>query len=135
MTQRPPGDDARRSPAEASVRRHEEEPVVARPWSESDAAKLRRVVETREVNEEHPVASEELVQERVPSAGDDSGEIEVLPDGSISIPLFEEELVVSRRLVLRERVIVRKEMITEWQSVATTLRREHVELEPSDAEE
>ena len=43
----------------------------------------------------------------------DSGEVEVLPDGSVSIPVFQEELVIEKRLVVRERVIVRKHTVTE----------------------
>ena len=31
----------------------------------------------------------------------DSGEVETLPDGSISIPVFEEQLVITKRLVVR----------------------------------
>ena len=129
MTQHRPGGDGSRPPAEAAFRRHEEEPRVERRWTEGGRAKLRRVVETRDVNEKHPVRSEEPVHERIPVADGDSGEIEILPDGSISIPLFEEELVVSRRLVLRERVIVRKELVTNWQLITASLRREEVELE------
>ena len=43
----------------------------------------------------------------------DSGEIEYLDDGGISVPLIEEELVVLKRKVVRERVIVRKNAQTE----------------------
>jgi len=57
----------------------------------------------------------------------------VLPDGSVSIPLFEEELVVTRRLVLRERVVIRKELLTDWQLVDVELRREHVAVDTDDA--
>ena len=65
----------------------------------------------------------------MPAAPDDSGKIETLPDGSISIPLYEEELVVTRRTVLRERVIVRKEEVTEWQTVEAELRSERATLD------
>lgn len=57
----------------------------------------------------------------------------MLPDGSVSIPLFEEELVVTRRLVLRERVVIRKELLTDWQLVDVELRREHVAVDTDDA--
>lgn len=57
-----------------------------------------------------PIDFEQLVQERAPIGEDDSGEIETLPDGSLSIPLYEEELVVTNRTILRERIIVRKEI-------------------------
>jgi uncharacterized protein (TIGR02271 family) len=51
----------------------------------------------------------------------------------VSIPLFEEELVVTRETVLRERVIIRKENVTEHQRVQAELKRERVELDRDDA--
>lgn len=80
-----------------------------------------------------PRDREQLVQERVPVSAGDSGEIETLPDGSISIPLVEEELVFRRETVLRERFVIRKENVTEWQRVQAELRRERVELERDDS--
>jgi len=62
------------------------------------------------------------LEREAPEEGD-SGEVEVLPDGSISIPVFEEELVVEKRLVVRERVIVRKQMVSEDRVVEADLRR------------
>jgi uncharacterized protein (TIGR02271 family) len=87
------------------------------------------VTEEHDVHEQHPRRVEELAQERVEAAASDSGEIELLPDGSVSIPVFEEQLVVTRRIVLKERVIIRKALITECQSVEATLRRERVETD------
>ena len=55
--------------------------------------------------------------------------METLPDGSISIPVFEEQLVVTKRLVVRERVIVRKHTVYEEQVVTADLRRERLEVE------
>lgn len=66
---------------------------------------------------------------RVPAGEGDSGEIETLPDGSVSIPVLEEELVVSKRLVVRERIIVHKDVETRVERVETELRRERVEFE------
>ena len=66
---------------------------------------------------------------RVPAGEGDSGEIETLPDGSVSIPVLEEELVVSKRLVVRERIIVHKDVATRVERIETELRRERVELE------
>jgi uncharacterized protein (TIGR02271 family) len=59
----------------------------------------------------------------------DSGEVETLPDGSISIPVFEEQLVITKRLVVRERVVVRKHTVYEEQVVSADLRRERLEVE------
>ena len=59
----------------------------------------------------------------------DSGRIHVLPDGSVSIPIYSEELIVTRRTVLKERVIIRKEITTETTNVTTELHAEHVEID------
>jgi len=59
----------------------------------------------------------------------DSGEIEYSPDGTISIPVLEEELVVTKRIVVRERIIVRKGVETTRQRVDAELRRERVEIQ------
>ncbi len=65
--------------------------------------------------------------------GSDAGRIEELPDGSVSIPVLEEELVITKRMVVRERIIVRKRTSTQEHRVRETLRRERLELD-SDAE-
>jgi len=113
--------------------RHEEELRVGTEWSEVARLGVRREVTSRKAREQHPRRLEEVAQERVPAGEEDSGEIEVLEDGSVSIPLFEEELVVTRRRVVRERVIIRKELVTEWETVEAELRREHVAFDGDDA--
>jgi len=65
----------------------------------------------------------------VPDADVDSGQVETLPDGSLSIPVFEEQLVVTKRLVVRERVIVRKHTVYEEHEVSADLKRERLEVE------
>jgi uncharacterized protein (TIGR02271 family) len=80
----------------------------------------------------NPLDFEHLIEERVPVAADDSGEIETLPDGALSIPLYEEELIVTKRTVLRERVIIRKQIAARTQKVETELRREFVEIDADD---
>lgn len=72
-------------------------------------------------------------EDRVPAtdrSGADSGQVEYRPDGSVSIPVFEEELVCEKRLVVRERIVVRKEAVTRDQVVEADLRRERVAVEP-----
>jgi len=125
----------RPEPEHDSFVRHDEEASVGTRWEGVDQVRVRREVEHGRVREDYPRQVEQLAQERVPVGEDDSGEIETLPDGSISIPLFEEELVVTRRTVLRERVIVRKEHVIEWQTVEAELRRERIELDTDDAPE
>jgi stress response protein YsnF len=61
----------------------------------------------------------------------DSGEVEVLEDGALSIPVLEEEAVVTKRWVVRERIIVRKGVTTERHTVNETVRREVVDIDGS----
>lgn len=120
---------------DASLVRHEEEATVTKRWEGVGSARIRREVEQGKVRAEYPIRREAFAQERVPVADDDSGEIEMLPDGSISVPLFEEELVVTKRTVLRERVIIRKDTVTDMQTVEAELRREHISFDTDDVPE
>ena len=65
----------------------------------------------------------------VEDASGDSGQVETLEDGSLSIPVFEEQIVVTKKLVVRERVIVRKHTVYEEHVVSADLRRERLEVE------
>ena len=126
------GDRRPQGSAEDAVVRHEEQARVGKRWQGVGSARARREVELNTVRADVPRLRDQLAQERVPVADDDSGEVETLPDGSISIPLFEEELVVTKRTVLRERVIIRKETVTEWETVEAELCREHVSFDADD---
>src|SRR6478672_12338567 len=119
------GSRPRSGRTDAEIVLHEEEASVDKRWEGIGYLRIRREVDREEVSENFQRRRDELAFERVPAAPDDSGKIETLPDGSISIPLYEEELVVTRRTVLRERVIIRKEEVTEWETVEAELRSEH----------
>jgi uncharacterized protein (TIGR02271 family) len=122
--------------AGASVVRHEEALKVATAVGEAGAVRTRKRVETERVEEIVPRQVESVDDlERIASTEDDSGEVEVLDDGSVSIPVFEEELVVTKRLVVRERVVIRKRTETEERRVEAELRKERVDVEAEgDAE-
>ncbi len=126
MTDRPDrseGDDA-------GVTRHEEELTVGTEVVDSGHVGVRKHVDVEEVHETVARGLESFRDvQRIDANPDDSGEIEQLPDGSTSIPIFEERLVVSKRLVVRERVIVRKTTQTIEEEVHAELRRERVEID------
>jgi uncharacterized protein (TIGR02271 family) len=125
------GESRPRSDPDAIVL-HEEQAHVEKPSEETGSVRARREIVRERVREEHPRTRQELVTERVAVEEGDSGEIETLPDGSISIPLFEERLIVTRQTFLRERVIIRKEEVTDWQTVEADLRRERVHFDSDD---
>jgi hypothetical protein len=53
---------------------------------------------SQHVEEHVPRGTEEADVERTDVSANDSGKVETLPDGSISVPVLEEELVVTKRL-------------------------------------
>ncbi len=116
--------------------RHEEELRLGTRVEDLGAVRARKEVGAERVEETVPREVEHVDDlERVPAGEEDSGEVETLPDGSISIPVFEEELVVTKRLVVRERVVVRKRTEVEERRVEAELRKERVEIESTgDAE-
>ena len=109
--------------------RREEELTVATETRDAGRVGVRKVVEHEEAATVVSVGTEHADLERQPPVAGDSGEVEVLPDGSISIPVFQEELVIEKRLVVRERVIVPKHTVTEDRLVEADLRRERVEVD------
>jgi len=108
-----------------------EELIVGTEQREAGRVRVRKHVDVESVSESVPRGVEEAETERVAvSDGEaDSGQVETLPDGSLSIPVFEEELVITKRLVVRERVVVRKHTVYEDETVSADLRRERLEVE------
>jgi uncharacterized protein (TIGR02271 family) len=129
------GNAADRRADAPSVTRHEEELLVAREPVEAGSVRVHTLVDTEAVAEHADTQAEQFDQaERVPAGESDSGKIETLEDGSISIPLLEEQLVVTKRLVVRERVIVRKRTVSESHRIEAELRRERVAVEADAAD-
>ena len=123
-----------RQEAEASLVRHEEQLSVGKRSAEGGVVRARKRVETEEFDELVDRDVEYVDElERIGAREGDSGKVETLPDGSVSIPVFEERVVVTKEMVVRERVVVRKRTVTEQQRVEAELRKERVEVEELDA--
>jgi len=110
----------------------EEELTVGTQVQEAGRLGVRKVVDVERAETVVPVDTEHADFDRQEPVEGDSGEVEFLPDGSISIPVFQEELVIEKRLVVRERIVVRKHTVTEDRLVEADLRRERVELEADE---
>ena len=65
--------------------------------------------------------------ERVPVEGE-ATEAEIGED-EVVLPVSEEEVVVSKRPVVKEEVRVRKEVVEDTETVEEDVRREEVEIE------
>ena len=112
-----------------SVVRSEEELHVDTTPIEAGSVRARKVIDRHHVEQVVPRGVEHAEVERVDAVEGDSGTVETLPDGTVSIPVFEEVLVVEKRLVVRERILIRKHTVTEEHVVEADLRRERVEVE------
>lgn len=124
----------RQDGAEAkSLTRSEEELVIDVEPREAGQVRAKKRIERHPVEETVNRAVERADTERGPAMEDDSGEIITFDDGSVSIPVYEEQLVIEKRLVVKERVIVRKHTVTEQYRVEADVLRERVEVD-ADAE-
>lgn len=95
------------------------------------SARAVKHVDTESVQTRVQRGTEHADTERVDvaDAAADSGQVETLPDGSLSIPVFEEQIVVTKQLMVRERIIVRKHTVYEEHVVTADLRREQLKVD------
>jgi stress response protein YsnF len=119
----------RRSDDEQEVIRREEVLEVGRIQREVGDVRMRKVVEEQPFEDTVTRGIEHADFERVPADPDDAGDVRQLRDGSVSIPVFEEQLVVEKRVIVRERVLVRKRVESVSEEVRADLRREVVEVD------
>lgn len=127
-----PGPASASVSAEGWLVRSEEELRVGTERRAYGGARLRKSVELEEVTRQVPLHADfvQLHEVGVPDPEADSGEVERMANGDISVPVFEERLVVYKRLVVTKRVLLARERrLVGEQTVSDTLRRERIELE------
>lgn len=115
------------SSGEARLTLSEEELAVGKRQVQAGEVEVHKTVETQHVSETVPVTHEEVSVERHPITGGTAG-TGVIGEQEIRVPLTEEELVVDKRVVPVEEVVVRKHEVTENQTVEADVRREHAEV-------
>ena len=122
---------SRRQEAESgpSVTRSEQELAAGVEDRDAGGVRARKHVETRTVERGADRLVEHADSERTPANEDDTGEIITYHDGSVSIPVYEEQLVIEKRLVVKERILVRKHTVTEQYEIQADVQRERVQIE------
>jgi uncharacterized protein (TIGR02271 family) len=110
--------------------RSEEELRVGRRTRQRGRVRLRKYVTTDEVTQTVPVRREEVRLEQEPpaDAGAETGDAEGT-DGGSEVVLHEEQPVVEKRVVPRERVRLAKEVVTGEEQVTGEVRKEHIDVE------
>jgi uncharacterized protein (TIGR02271 family) len=112
---------------ELRVQRTEEELAAGTREREAGEVKVRKNVRTDRESVEVPTRHEEVSVERVPLSGEAS-EAQI-GDDEINVPVTEEEVVVSKRPVVKEEVRIRKNVVEDTQIVEEDVRREEIDVE------
>jgi uncharacterized protein (TIGR02271 family) len=112
---------------ELRVQRTEEELAAGTREREAGQLKVRKRVRTDREQIEVPTRHEEVSVERVPVGGEVS-EAEIGED-EVRVPVTEEEVVVEKRPVAKEEVRIRKDVVSDTETVEEDVRREEVEVE------
>jgi uncharacterized protein (TIGR02271 family) len=116
--------------AEASITRHEEELEVGKRETEAGTARLRKWVDTEpvEVDVELKRETARVYRESIDRTVSDAD----LGEDEVEVPLREEEAVVQKQTVAKERVGIEKDVETTQETVSDEVRKEHVEVETDD---
>ncbi|MEA2286675.1 MAG: hypothetical protein QOJ21_2718 [Solirubrobacteraceae bacterium] len=130
------GHDTSGPTTDDAMTRSEEELAVGTQRQERGRARLRKWVETEQVEETVPVRREEVRVEREPITDANVDRAVGGPDISEEeheVVLYEEEPVVEKRAVPKERVRLDKDLETGEETVTDEVRKERIEVE-GDAE-
>jgi uncharacterized protein (TIGR02271 family) len=115
-----------------AMTRSEEELRVGTTQREKGRARLKKYVVTEQVQQTVPVQREEVRIEREPITDANVDRANAGPDISDEeheVVLHEEEPVVEKRAVPKERVRLSKETVTDETHVTDEVRKEHIEQE------
>jgi uncharacterized protein (TIGR02271 family) len=115
-----------------AMTRSEEELAVGTQRRERGRARLRKWVETEQVQETVPVQREEVRVEREPITDANAGRALDGPEISEEeheVTLYEEEPVVEKRTVPKERVRLDKDVETGEETVSEEVRKERIEAD------
>ena len=112
---------------ELRVQRTEEELAAGTREREAGELRVKKNVRTERESVEVPTRHEEVSVERVPLSGEAS-EAQIGED-EVNVPVTEEEVVVSKRPVVKEEIRIRKDVVEDTQIVEEDVRREEIDVE------
>jgi uncharacterized protein (TIGR02271 family) len=117
-----------------ALTRSEEELEVATKQVPRGQAGVRKRIVTEQQHRTVPVEREELRVQREPiPAGEGDRDAELAADER-TVELHEEQPVVDKRVVPKERVRIGKEVVRDHQQVSEPVRKEQVEVDQPDGE-
>ncbi|MDQ2889739.1 MAG: YsnF/AvaK domain-containing protein [Gemmatimonadota bacterium] len=114
---------------EQTMTRSEEELVVGKRQVKAGEVDLKKTVDTEHVTKSVPLMHEEIEVERHSVAGDSArGEAEIA-EQHIRVPLSAEEAVVSKRVVAKEEIVIKKHAVDETKTVEADIRKERIDID------
>ena len=128
----PVGREASGPTTDDAMTRSEEELRVGTRQRETGRVRLRKYVVTEHVQQTVPVRREEVRIEREPITDanvDQAGAGPAISDEYHEVVLHEEELVVEKRVVPKERVRLDKETITDEKRISEEVRKEQIDVD------
>jgi uncharacterized protein (TIGR02271 family) len=130
------GRDTSGPATDQAMTRSEEELRVGTQSRERGRARLRKYVTTETQQVTVPVRREEVRVEREPISDanlDDATSGPAISEEEHEVTLHEEEAVVEKRVVPRERVRLDKDTVTDERQVSEEVRKEQIEVEGDQA--
>lgn len=112
---------------EARLTLSEEELAVGKRQVASGEVDIQKRVETQHVRESVPVMREEVTVERRPVTGM-TGTAPQIGADEIRVPISHEEVVVEKRVVPKEELVIKKHQVQGEQVVEEDIRRERAEV-------
>ena len=115
-----------------AMTRSEEELRIGKTERESGRVRLRKYIVEDEVTETVPVQREEIRVEREPITDGNVGDAKggpAISEEEHEVVLHEEEVVVDKQAVPKERISLDKDTVTEDRTVSETLRKEEVDVD------
>ncbi len=122
-----PGERGVSEDDELRIQRSEEELRTGVRQREAGSMNVRKNVRTEREDVRVPRRREEVDVERVPT-NREVAEAE-FGDEEVVVQVFEEEVVVSKRIVLKEEIRIRKRIVEEVETFEVDLRKEEVEID------
>ena len=113
------------------VQRSEEELRAGVREREAGQVNVKKGVRTEREVVRVPKRREEVLIERVPVDGE-ATEAQIGED-EVVVQVFEEEVVVSKKIVLKEEIRIRKRVAWDEEAVEVDLRKEEVEIDDQSA--
>jgi uncharacterized protein (TIGR02271 family) len=116
---------------EARVTRSEEELAIAKRRVAAGEVSVEKQVETEHVSQPVTVRREEVSVERRPVTEARLGSDPRIGEDEIVVPVTEEELLVEKRPVVKEEIVIKKHAVEHTEEVDADLRKERVDIDDS----